>query len=148
MSCARAGARSAPGPGCGHDRGVRRCGHDLYAPWYALAPLISRDSYGGAGLFGILESVAGAGAVLGAIVGIRWRPERPMRAGLLLSLAWPVMGAMFALHAPLALVVVSSLGTGFGFSLLMIWWNTALAQHIPPHALSRVSAYDWADRSR
>jgi MFS family permease len=116
----------------------------LYAPWYALAPLIARDSYGGAGLFGILESVAGAGAVLGAIVGIRWRPERPLRIGLLLALAWPVMGAAFALRAPLALVIVSSLGTGFGFSLLMIWWNTALAHHVPPHALSRVSAYDWA----
>ncbi|MGI8903925.1 MAG: hypothetical protein ACR2IP_09780 [Solirubrobacteraceae bacterium] len=25
----------------------------------------------------------------------------------------------------------------------MIWWETALARQIPPHALSRVSAYDW-----
>jgi MFS family permease len=25
----------------------------------------------------------------------------------------------------------------------MIWWETALARHIPPHALSRVSAWDW-----
>ena len=25
----------------------------------------------------------------------------------------------------------------------MIWWETALAYHIPPNALSRVSAYDW-----
>jgi MFS family permease len=116
----------------------------LYAPWYALAPLIARDSYGGAGLFGVLESIAGAGAVLGAIVGIRWRPERPLRKGLLLALGWPVMGAMFALHAPLPLVVGSSFATGFGFSLLMIWWNTALALNVPPHALSRVSAYDWA----
>ena len=25
----------------------------------------------------------------------------------------------------------------------MIWWETALARHIPADALSRVSAYDW-----
>ncbi len=25
----------------------------------------------------------------------------------------------------------------------MIWWETALARHIPPSALSRVSAWDW-----
>jgi hypothetical protein len=25
----------------------------------------------------------------------------------------------------------------------MVWWETALAEHIPPRALSRVSAYDW-----
>jgi MFS family permease len=50
---------------------------------------------------------------------------------------------MYALHAPLAFVIASSFATGFGFSLLMIWWETALARHIPAGALSRVSAYDW-----
>jgi hypothetical protein len=32
---------------------------------------------------------------------------------------------------------------GLGFSLFDVWWQTALAQRIPPHALSRVSSYDW-----
>ena len=26
---------------------------------------------------------------------------------------------------------------------MTIWWETALVRHIPPNALSRVSAYDW-----
>jgi MFS family permease len=115
----------------------------VYAPWYSLAPVISRDVYGGAGVFGVLESVAGFGAVLGAFAGLRWRPARPLRAGLLLVLAWPVQDGVFALGAPLPFVVVCAFGTGFGFSLLMIWWETALARHIPPHAISRVSAWDW-----
>ena len=115
----------------------------LYSQWYALAPVIARDHYGGTGVFGVLESLAGAGAVLGALLAIRWRPARPLRTGLVLALAWPVMGASLALHAPLAVVAAGALGTGFGFSLLMIWWNTALAQYIPPQALSRVSSYDW-----
>jgi predicted MFS family arabinose efflux permease len=115
----------------------------VYAPWYSLAPIISRDFYGGAGVFGVLEAVAGAGAVLGALVGIRWRPEHPLRTGLLMILAWPVMAAMLALTAPLVIVVPCALATGFAFSLMMIWWETALAQHIPAYALSRVSAYDW-----
>jgi predicted MFS family arabinose efflux permease len=114
-----------------------------YAPYYALAPSIARDVYGGAGLFGVLESVAGAGAVVGALLGIRWRPERPMVAGLLLSLAWPAQSFCFALGAPLIGVIVLSFAAGFGFSLLQVWWDTALVRHIPPHALSRVSAYDW-----
>jgi MFS family permease len=62
---------------------------------------------------------------------------------MLLVIAWPLTDGLFALHAPLELVVVGAFGTGFGFSLLMIWWETALARHIPPHALSRVSAWDW-----
>jgi MFS family permease len=115
----------------------------VYAPWYALAPIVTRGSYGSAGYFGLLESVGGAGAVIGAIAGIRWRPARPLKVGLLLLFAWPVEALLLALKAPIGVVTLASLATGFGFSLLMIWWETALAQHIPPHALSRVSAYDW-----
>ncbi|MDQ6775710.1 MAG: MFS transporter [Actinomycetota bacterium] len=115
----------------------------VYSQWYALAPGIARDVYGSAGIFGVLESVAGVGAVCGALAGLKWRPAHPLRTALLMVLAWPVQAAVFALGAPLALVIVGAFATGFGFSLLMIWWETALAQHIPPHALSRVSAYDW-----
>jgi MFS family permease len=115
----------------------------VYAPWYALAPVIARDSYGGAGVFGLLESIAGVGAVVGAVSAIRWRPDRPLRAGLLLVLAWPVQDAMFALGAPIELVSVAAFATGFGFSLMVIWWETALVRHIPAHLLSRVSSYDW-----
>jgi len=32
---------------------------------------------------------------------------------------------------------------GVGLSLFQIWWDTALAERVPPHTLSRVSAYDW-----
>jgi MFS family permease len=115
----------------------------VYSQWYALAPIIARDAYGGAGVFGLLEAVAGAGAVLGAVTGIKWKPERPLRAGLIMVMAWPLENGLFALHSPLPLVAVCSFATGFGFSLLIIWWETALAQHIPANALSRVSAYDW-----
>ena len=115
----------------------------VYAPWYALAPSIARDTYGGTGVFGLLESLAGLGAVVGAVLGLRWRPARPLRSGLLLVLAWPVLDASFALHAPVQFVSVCAFATGFGFALMIIWWETALAQHIPAGLLSRVSSYDW-----
>lgn len=115
----------------------------VYSQWYALAPVIARDFYGGTGVFGVLEALAGAGAVLGAVTGTWWKPAHPLRTGLCLVLAWPLENGLFALHAPLAIVAVWSFATGFGFALLIIWWETALARHIPAHALSRVSAYDW-----
>lgn len=120
--------------------GAVLCG---YTTWYALAPAIARDVYGRVGLFGVLESVAGAGAVLGALTGIRWRPGRPLRTGLVMALVWPCQCMAFAAGAPLPVVIVLCAGTGFGFSLFGVYWETALAQHIPPHALSRVSSYDW-----
>jgi predicted MFS family arabinose efflux permease len=114
-----------------------------YAQWYALAPLVSRQLYGSAGIFGLLESVAGGGAVVGALVGIRWRPRRPMVVGLLLTLIWPIQTLAFAAASPLAVVVVLAFGAGLGFTLFEVWWSTALVRHVPPQALSRVSAYDW-----
>jgi MFS family permease len=115
----------------------------VYAPWYALAPGVARSVYGGAGVFGLLEGVGGVGAVCGGLLGLAWRPRRPLRAGLLLVLVWPVYTASFALGAPVALVVVLAFWSGVGWSLLMIWWETALARWIPPRSLSRVSAWDW-----
>jgi hypothetical protein len=115
----------------------------VYAQWYALAPQVARDVYGSTGIFGVLESIAGLGAVVGAVVGLRWRPARPLLTGMLLVLAWPVQNGVLALGAPLALVAPCVFAGGFGLALLIIWWETALARHIPPNALSRVTAWDW-----
>jgi len=40
-------------------------------------------------------------------------------------------------------VIAASLQAGVGLALFGIWWETALAERVPPHLLSRVSAYDW-----
>ena len=34
-------------------------------------------------------------------------------------------------------------GAGIGLALFGVWWETALAERIPPSRLSRVSSYDW-----
>ncbi len=115
----------------------------VYAQWYSLAPVISKDLYGSAGVFGVLESVAGLGAVCGGLLALAWRPKRPLAIGLVLVLAWPVQDIVFALGAPLAAVIVCALATGFGWALMGVYWETSLARHIPPYALSRVSSYDW-----
>lgn len=115
----------------------------VYAQWYALAPRIARDVYGSAGIFGLLEALAGIGALIGSAVALRWRPRRPLVMGILLVLFWPLNDLAFSLHASLVLVGALSLALGYGWSLMGVWWETLLAQHIPPGALSRVSAWDW-----
>jgi hypothetical protein len=113
----------------------------LYAQWFALAPGIAREQYGGAGVFGVVETIAGLRAVCGAVASLRWRPSRPLATGLALTLAWPLQCLVFALGAPLAIVIPCGFAAGWA-SLMMIWWETALAQHPAPPA-SRVSSYDW-----
>ena len=114
-----------------------------YAQWYSLAPSIAKDFYGGADRFGVLESIAGAGAVLGALIGIRWRPKRPLMLGLALVLSWPLQDLSFATLQPFAMVIVLAFSVGLTFALFEIWWETALVRHIPADSLSRVSSYDW-----
>jgi MFS family permease len=114
-----------------------------YTQWNALAPGIARSFYGGAGTFGVVETVTGVGAVLGAVIGLRWRPPHPLRTGFALVLIWPVQSIAFALLAPLPVVIGLAVANGMSFSLFVVWWETALVRHIPSHALSRVSSYDW-----
>jgi hypothetical protein len=66
-----------------------------------------------------------------------------MVVGLVLTLFWPLQSIAFALAGPFAAVIALAFLAGLGFSLFEVWWETALVRHIPPHALSRVSAYDW-----
>ena len=77
------------------------------------------------------------------IVGFRWRPEHPMRVGFMWTLAWPAVTVGFALGLPLPLLVPLFAAAGVGLALFGIWWETALAERVPPHTLSRVSSYDW-----
>jgi len=113
------------------------------APWFVLGPTIAEDNYGGTGVYGVVEAALGAGTILGAIAAIRWRPQRPMRIGLVLAALWCPMAVAYALGAPLAVVLPMAIVGGFGFSVFDIWWMTALAERIPPDRLSRVSSYDW-----
>ena len=114
-----------------------------FAPWNTLGPAASEEAYGSSGVFGVLTAVLGAGTIAGALIGFRWKPLHPMRMGMLLVLPWPLSTLAFALALPLPLVFAAFFAGGIGLALFGIWWETALAERVPPHQLSRVSAYDW-----
>jgi MFS family permease len=114
-----------------------------FGPWMTLGPTVSIEHYDTRAVYGILVSVMGAGTILGALIGFRWRPRHPMRTGMLLALPWAVSFGAFALGLPVALLVVISFVAGTGVALFGIWWETALAERVPAHTLSRVTAYDW-----
>jgi MFS family permease len=114
-----------------------------FGPWATLGPTVAEDDYGGAGVYGLLAAAMGAGTMLGALLGFRWRPLHPMRAAFLGVLPWPAVIGAFGLGAPLVVLVPLFAVAGSGIALFGIWWETALAERVPPHTLSRVSAYDW-----
>ncbi len=114
-----------------------------FGPWTTLGPTIAEDEYGSTGVFGLLAAAMGAGTVVGALIGFRWRPLHPMRVGFAWVVTWPTVTALFALGTPLLALFPLFAASGVGLALFGIWWETALAERVPPHTLSRVSAYDW-----
>jgi hypothetical protein len=113
------------------------------APYFVLGPTVAEEVYGDRAVYGLLSAALGAGTIAGALIGFRWRPARPLLAGLVLNLGWPLAVALFAVGLPEPLIAVVFVLCGIGLSLFGIWWHTSLAHNIPPHALSRVSSYDW-----
>jgi MFS family permease len=113
------------------------------APYYVLGPTIAETEYGDRAVYGTLAAALGLGTVTGALIGFRWRPGRPMFAGLVLSLGWPAAIMLFAVGLPVGVLFALFFAAGVGIALFDVWWHTALQQRIPPYALSRVSSYDW-----
>jgi len=114
-----------------------------FAPWMTLGATVSDGTYGTHAVYGVLAAAMGAGTIAGAIAGFRWRPRHPMRMGVALCLLWPLATAGFAAGLPVGLLACAFAAAGTGLSLFGIWWETALAERVPPQLLSRVSAYDW-----
>ena len=56
---------------------------------------------------------------------------------------WPAADVLYGAGVELELVIPAMLLGGAGVALFNVWWETALAERIPPEKLSRVSSYDW-----
>ena len=56
---------------------------------------------------------------------------------------WSLGTAVFGLGVPQPVLYAAMVVTGSGLGLFIVWWETTLATHVPPHLLSRVSAWDW-----
>jgi predicted MFS family arabinose efflux permease len=114
-----------------------------WAAWSVLGPKVAKDSLGGVGAWALIASVEGIGMLIGGFVAMRLRPRHPLVAASAALLVVPVLLVLLAAKAPLALVATVALGAGFATTFFNALWDTALQHNVPPHALSRVSAYDW-----
>jgi len=113
------------------------------APFFVLGAAVAKEVYGADAVYGITNAAWGAGTVTGAVLGSRWKPARPMLLGMIAALPWSGAVALYAAGPPLAVLYSVMALSGVGIGLFAVWWETALAQRIPAHLLSRVSAWDW-----
>ncbi len=108
-----------------------------------LGPTVAQRSLGGASAWGIIAASSGAGSVVGSVVALQFRPARPLLAA---NLALATVGfepLLLARPFPVPAIAASAVVGFAAISFAVALWFTALQEHVPREAISRVSAYDW-----
>ncbi|MFD1722030.1 MFS transporter [Amnibacterium endophyticum] len=108
-----------------------------------LGPVLSGERFGGAAGWAVITAAFGAGALVGDLVLLRWRPRFALRVS-----AIALIGASCQ-----ALVIGSGLGTwpvallefmaGACVTAYFSLWETSLQEHVPGEELSRVASFDY-----
>jgi MFS family permease len=113
------------------------------ASFFVLGPVIAKNELGGASAYATIMVGAGIGSVIGSLLAMRFRLERQLVVCFLMVAIWPIalIGYAFALPVPViaAFALLGAIAMNFGGA----FWFTALQEHVPAHARSRVSSYDW-----
>jgi len=107
-----------------------------------MGPVLALKIYGGASGWAVVLASQALGLLVGAYLGIRVNPRRPMVAGMLVTLALPVFMVVLALQSPLIIVAIAAFFLGIALDVFYVVWITALQRKVPRESLSRVTSYD------
>ena len=108
-----------------------------------LGPVLAKEQLGGPGPWAVILTAEAVGTVVGVVVALRVRPARPMLVCMIASFVFCVPVAFLAIPTQIWLIAVAALVAGIAGDVFGVLWDTALQQHVPGEALSRVSSYDW-----
>jgi MFS family permease len=119
------------------------CGNFVVPALFVIGPVIAARSLGGAPAWGALSAAWGAGAVAGGLVGLRFKPRRPLVVAdlLMAGICLPLLALAFSRSVAL----IAAAEAVFGFTMIMgnSVWLTAMQELIPDAVRARVGAYDW-----
>jgi MFS family permease len=113
------------------------------AAFPVLGAFVAKQHLGGAGAWAAILAARALGGLIGGTALLRFSPRRPLLAAVIACASAPVPSLLLAIPAPLALLIGVTLVSGFGPLVFNALWETTLQQHVPEHARSRVSSYDW-----
>jgi len=107
-----------------------------------LGPLIALRTYSGPTSWSWALTAQTIGLLLGGLIALRVRPARPLRLATSVTFAFVPPLLLLAIGASLGVLLAAMLLCGVATTVFEVLWATALQQHVPAHALSRVSSYD------
>ncbi len=107
-----------------------------------LGPVVADARLGGARSWGLILAGYGAGAVLGGLVMMRYRPQRMLIVAVVAAGVFAIL--LFALAVPLAvpLIVAAAVIVGLTSEFFVVNWVTTMQQEIPHDLMSRLSSFD------
>lgn len=106
-----------------------------------LGPVVADDTVGRAG-YGLVLGAQTAGLLAGGLLALRWRPERPLRIGVGLTVLSAAPAAALALSPTLAVLLVAAGLAGVAIEQFGVAWDVALQQNVRADRLARVYSYD------
>ena len=98
----------------------------------------------GATAFGVLNSALGVGTVVGGLLAIRFKPRRPLAAGAVALVAYPLYPLGLVLGWPVWALAVAQVLVGVGVGVWGVMWATSVQTQVPGDVLNRVHAYEVA----
>jgi len=114
----------------------------VFAPFFVFGPRVSVDSLGGPGAWAAILAAMGAGELLGGLLAMAWRPDRPLLVATLLVSLWTAPLLLLASLAPVPLIAAGAAAAGASLAVFAALWETTLQARTPTSLRARLSSYD------
>jgi predicted MFS family arabinose efflux permease len=105
-------------------------------------PIVAKLSLGGAAAWGAVVAAEAAGLLLGGVILLRYRPERPLFVGTAALVTTAIPLFFLASVRSTAVIAAGFLTSGIALEMFNASWATVMQQHVPLEKLSRVTSYD------
>tara|TARA_B100002003_G_scaffold250551_1_gene290354 strand:- start:15549 stop:16805 length:1257 start_codon:yes stop_codon:yes gene_type:complete len=114
----------------------------LDAVFGLLGPAVTKLQMNGAVDWGIISAGLGLGTLTGGILVLKLQVRRPMLFATICVFLFSLLPLALAVPLSLAAITAMAFLGGVAGEIFGVLWYTTLQKKIPPHLLSRVSAYD------
>jgi MFS family permease len=110
---------------------------------FVLGPVTIADRLGGPGAWATIGVAFGIGSVAGDLLLLRVRPRHALRVAAAALIGASGQAAVYGSGLGLFAICVLQCAAGVGVTTFFTLWEVSLQEHIPAHALSRVSSFDY-----
>jgi MFS family permease len=111
---------------------------------FVLGPTLAERQLDGASSWAAIVACFGVGGVLGNVVALRLPLRRPVFVAALALVGASTQAAIIGSGMGTVGIAALELLAGICVALFFTLWDLSIQEQIPPHAVSRVSAYDFS----